>query len=199
MIAEDEVQEPDKASDRIYSVEEVVSGLQALDKTDLERLANISKGLAAMAGMEPGELQNEAFLRMLAKRTCSTDVDIMGFAIGTMKSIASTAYRRSKKEAADGTTWVPIAANDGGVDPADDNVSPEDEALSRIFHGECLARIDAAIADDDELQLLVMGICDGLIGRKLEEVLETDTKGLAAARKRLANRLQKEFPEGSPV
>lgn len=200
MIAENEYQEPDKSpNDRIYSFDEVLSGLQALDKTDLKRLANIGRGLAAIAGMDSDDLQNEAFVRMLESRTCSTNVDIMGFAIGTMKSIASTAYRREKKEQADGTTSVPIAANDGGVDPADDAVSPEQEALSRVFFGESLGRVDAAIADDDELQLLVMGLCDGLIGKKLEELLGTDTKGLAAARKRLAKRLQKAFPEGSPV
>jgi len=200
VIAENEVQEPDNEPDkRIYTYDEVVAGLQGLSDPDWCTLKNVSDFLAGTADMDPDELRNEAFVRILETRTCSVGVDIMGFAIGTMKSIASTAYRKAKKETANGTTSVPIAANDGGVDPADDAVSPEDEALSRIFLGECLARVDATIADDEELQLLVMGLCDGLIGKKLEELLSTDIKGLAAARKRLAKRLQKAFPEGSPV
>lgn len=200
MIAENEDQDPgNEPNRRIHTYEEVIAGLQGLNDSDWGTLKNISDFLAGTAGMDPDDLRNEAFVRMLETRTCLVGVDIMGFAIGTMKSIASTAYRKAKKETADGTTWVPIAANDGGVDPADDAVSPEDEALSRIFHGECLARVDATIADDEELQLLVMGLCDGLIGRKLEEFLGTDTKGLAAARKRLAKRLQKAFPAGPPV
>lgn len=200
MIAEDEEQEPDKATkDRNYTVDEVVAGLLALTEVDLAKLDAISKGLAATAGMEHGDLLHEAFHRMVTSRTCTIDVDVMGFAIGVMKSIASTAYRVRRREAAEGTNSIPIAANDGGFDLADDAVSPEDQALASIFYGACLARVDAAIADDDELQLLVMGLCDGLLGRTLEEALDTDTKGLAAARRRLANRLRKAFPDGAPL
>ena len=200
MIAEGDDQEPDDGPDiRIYTYEEVVSGLQGLSDPERGTLRGISRHLAGTAGMEPDELMNEAFARMLERRTCSVDVDMLGFAIGTMKSIASTAYRRQKKQAAEGIVSIPIAANDGGLDPADDAMSPEDAVLARIFYGKSLARVDAVIADDYELQLLVMGVCDNLIGKKLEELLETDTKGLAAARKRLAKRLAKVFPEGSPV
>lgn len=200
MIAEDEVLEPDKASTtRNYTVDEVVAGLFALSDSDLGRLDGISKGLARTADMEPRDLLHEAFHRIVTRRTCPIDVDIMGFVIQTMKSIASTAYRRSKRDVDEGTTSIPIAANDGGFDVADDAASPEDQALARIFYGQCLDRVDAAIADDEELQLLVMGLCDGLLGRQLEEALDTDTKGLAAARKRLANRLRKAFPDGAPV
>lgn len=200
MIAENEGQAAEKApSDRTYTVEEVVAGLHALEDADLARLGLISRALAGTAAMDPRELLHEAFHRMLTKRTCSIEVDMMAFAIGTMKSIASTAYRKRKKQTAEGTAPVPNAANDSEFDIADDAVSPEDEALSRIFYGECLARVETAIADDDELQLLVMGLCDGLTGKKLEQALDTDTKGLAAARKRLVRRLQKAFPEGSPV
>lgn len=200
MIAEDEDREPDKApTARNYTVDEVIAGLLALSDVDLGRLEGISKGLARTADMEPRDLLHEAFHRMVTRRTCSIDVDIMGFVIGTMQSIASTAYRRRKRDVEEGTTSIPIAANDGGFDLADDAVSPEDEALSRIFYAQCLDRIEAVIADDEELQLLVMGLCDGLLGKKLEEALDTDTKGLAAARKRLANRLRRAFPDGAPL
>ena len=200
MIAEDEDQEPDYGPNhRIYTYEEVVAGLQGLSDPERGKLRGLSRILAGMADMEPNELLNEAFLRMLDTRSCPTDVDMAGFAIMTLRSIASTAYRREKKRAAEGITSIPIAANDGGLDPADDAASPEEEALARIFYSESLARVDAAIADDEELQLLVMGLCDGLFGKKLEQLLSTDTKGLAAARKRLAKRLVKAFPEGSPL
>lgn len=200
MIAEDEDLEPDRTSTvRNYTFDEVVAGLSALGELDVARLDGISRGLARTADMEPKDLLHEAVYRMVTKRTCPVDVDIVGFAIQTMKSIASTSYRRRRQNLDEGVTSIPIAANDGGFDVADDAVSPEEQALARIFHGKCLALVDATVADDEELQLLVMGLCDGLLGRQLEELLETDTKGLAAARRRLANRLRRAFPEGTPV
>jgi hypothetical protein len=200
VIAEDEDLEPDRTSTvRNYTFDEVVAGLSALGELDVARLDGISRGLARTADMEPKDLLHEAVYRMVTKRTCPVDVDIVGFAIQTMKSIASTSYRRRRQNLDEGVTSIPIAANDGGFDVADDAVSPEEQALARIFHGKCLALVDATVADDEELQLLVMGLCDGLLGRQLEELLETDTKGLAAARRRLANRLRRAFPEGTPV
>jgi hypothetical protein len=200
VIAEDEDLEPDRTSTvRNYTFDEVVAGLSALGELDVARLDGISRGLARTADMEPKDLLHEAVYRMVTKRTCPVDVDIVGFAIQTMKSIASTSYRRRRQNLDEGVTSIPIAANDGGFDVADDAVSPEEQALARIFHGKCLALVDATVADDEELQLLVLGLCDGLLGRQLEELLETDTKGLAAARRRLANRLRRAFPEGTPV
>jgi hypothetical protein len=200
VIAEDEDLEPDRACTvRNYTFDEVAAGLSALGELDVAKLDGISRGLARIADMEPKDLLHEAVYRMVTKRTCPVDVDIVGFAIQTMKSIASTAYRRRRRNFKEGTGSIPIAANDGGLDLADDAVSPEEQALARIFHGKCLALVDATVADDEELQLLVMGLCDGLLGRQLEELLETDTKGLAAARRRLANRLRRAFPEGAPV
>lgn len=200
MIAEDEDLEPDRTSAvRNYTFDEVVAGLSALGELDVARLDGISRGLARTADMEPKDLLHEAVHRMVTKRTCPVDVDIVSFTIQTMKSIASTSYRRRRQNLDEGVTSIPIAANDGGFDVADDAVSPEEQALARIFHGKCLELVDATVADDEELQLLVMGLCDGLLGRQLEELLETDTKGLAAARRRLANRLRRAFPEGAPV
>ncbi|MBB4610729.1 hypothetical protein [Sphingomonas yabuuchiae] len=200
MIAEDENLEPDRTSTvRNYTSDEVVAGLSALGELDVARLDGISRGLARIADMEPKDLLHEAVYRMVTKRTCPVDVDIVGFAIQTMKSIASTSYRRRRQNLDEGVTSIPIAANDGRFDVADDAVSPEEQALARIFHGKCLALVDATVADDEKLQLLVMGLCDGLLGRELEELLETDTKGLAAARRRLANRLRRAFPAGAPV
>ena len=200
MIAEDEDLEPDRTSTvRNYTFDEVVAGLSALGELDVARLDGISRGLARTADMEPKDLLHEAVHRMVTKRTCPVDVDIVSFTIQTMKSIASTSYRRRRQNLEEGVTSIPIAANDGGFDVADDAVSPEEQALARIFHGKCLELVDATVADDEELQLLVMGLCDGLLGRQLEELLETDTKGLAAARIRLANRLRRAFPDGAPV
>ena len=59
-----------------------------------------------------------------------------------------------------------------------------------------LAVIENLIADDEELQMLVEGLCDRMRGGQLEELLDVDAKGLATIRKRLRRKLQAAFPGG---
>jgi hypothetical protein len=55
------------------------------------------------------------------------------------------------------------------------------------------------VAGDYQLELLVEALADGQRGKDLEDVLGTDTKGLAAARKRWIRKLPVSFPDGVPL
>ena len=119
-----------------------------------------------------------------------------------MKSIASEGPRARRKAREDGAFEVVYVEGYGGAgvpEPAFAAPSPEDEALSRRYHVEALAKAMACIEGDEELQLLVEGLFDDLRGKELEDLLDTDTKGLAAARKRLTRKLRAAFPNGVPV
>lgn len=152
--------------------------------------------------MPAEDLRQEAYLRALDTRTCVAGTNMVGFLAGIMKSIASEAPRAKKRAQEDGKLdlmYVAEYGRDGVPEPASDRPSPEDETLSKVFHAKELEKIATCIDGDEELQFLVEGIHDGLRGRELEELLNTDTKGLAAARKRLTRKLLADFPSGAPI
>lgn len=191
----EEQREPDRQT---YTLAEVREGIEALTDVDMAKLHKISRALAGKAGMDPDELFQEAICRMLTTRSCSVSFGIVGYTAGVMRSIASDAYRAQVKRTDDGKRTVPFAANDESGSVSADP-TPEEEVIAQQYYGECLSRVDEAIAGDEQLQFLVEGIYEGLRGKDLEDFLGTDTKGLAAARKRLMRLLNKAFPEGKPI
>ncbi len=188
-----------------YSAEEVIRLIEGLSAQDLWSIEEAARYFAPRSGMAYDYLQQEALVRVMDTRTCKVGTDIVGFICGTIKSIASDAYRATKRARAredEGASGEVAYVGDLAVlDQAavDETLSPEDEALDRLYYKREVDRAMAAIADDEELQLLVAGLDDGLFGKDLEELLGTDTKGLAACRKRLARRLAGAFPAGAPL
>ena len=184
--------------------------VEGMTDADTKAVARASWHFAARAGMEPEDLQQEAFVRALESRSCRVGVDVVAFICGIMKSIASDVPRARKKARqrakARGEPVRPVGVGIayvadyealGGLEA--DVLSPEDEALSGVLHSRELDKAMACISDDDNLLLLVEGIHDGMTGKALEDLLSTDTKGLAALRKRLGRRVVARFPTGAPL
>ena len=193
-----------------YSHGQICALIEAMRDADVDAVVKASLYFADRVGMEPKDLRQEAFARALDSRTCRVGTDIVSFICGIMKSMASEGPRvrkkaREKAEARGGAVQpagIELAFVDdyeslGGLKA--DAVSPQDEALSSVFHARELEKAMACISDDDDLLLLVEGIHDGMFGKPLEELLGTDTKGLAALRKKLGRRLAARFPTGVPV
>jgi DNA-directed RNA polymerase specialized sigma24 family protein len=208
MASEDEPKA--EVDDLRYTPEQVSELVDGMSDADANAVAMASRHFAARAGMEAEDLQQEAFVRALESRSCRVGVDIVAFICGIMKSIASDMPRARKKARqraeARGEPVRPIGVEIAFVADYEalgglvaDALSPEDEALSTVFHSRELDRAMACIADDDDLHLLVEGMYDGMTGKALEELLSTDTKGLAAIRKRLGRRVTARFPAGAPL
>ena len=193
-----------------YSADQICELIEAMGDADLDAVKKASWHFAGRTGMEPEDLQQEAFMRAIDSRTCKVGIDIAAFICGIMKSIVSDGPRARKKarlkaEASGrpvqlvGVELEFVGDYDrlGGLEA--DTVSPEDAALSATIVTRELERAMNCISDDDKLLMLVMGIDDGLVGEDLEDLLDTDTKGLAALRKRLGRRLAARYPDGRPV
>lgn len=186
MVTGGEDREPDQLPGSLnYTLEQVREGLDGLCDEDISKLIRISRGLAGKAGMDVEDLYQEAVERMLTTRTCKVEVPIFAYVVGVMKSIASDAYRASVKVAQQGKVLAPLPANDGpearSMDP-----TPEEALILRRHYEACETRLKALIAGDEQLELLVEGIAEGLRGKELEGFVEVDIKGLATVRKRLA-------------
>ena len=144
--------------------------------------------------MQPEDLSQEAFKRMLqGTRRLPRGADVLPIIAGVIKSIASQEVEAIRAGFRDVRS---VPGGSSGRDLPDPAPSPERMLASARDDGEVLAAISGLIEDDEQLQLLVEGICDGMLGRELEELLGVDTKRLAAIRKRLSRRLQSAFPKG---
>lgn len=167
------------------SVAEFEAGFVALSKADMIRLQWIARQFENRGGGEANELLQEALARVLeGRRHCPRKVGIVQFIGGIVSSLSSEASETRKKGLG------PVPVGDGVIDAAvHDGPSPEREVASRIDGGATLAKVHEAIAGDEELELLVEGIYDGMKGKDLEEFLGVDTRKLATVQKRLQRKL----------
>ena len=185
-----------------YTPDEIVEAVGNLLPAEYKRIEAISGHFAPRCAMQPEDLRQEAYARAFGARSCKVGTGMVDFLAGIMKSIASEGPRSRRKARENGAlevVYVEAYGANGVPEPVFEAPSPEEAALSRRYHGDALAKALACIEDDDELQLLVEGLFDGMRGKELEDLLGKDTKGLAAARKRLARRLLAIFPNGVPA
>ncbi|MFL0413641.1 hypothetical protein [Sphingomonas sp. 179-A 2A2 NHS] len=176
------------------TVDEVRAVMCGLDRADFDKIERIAKWFAPRCRMQPEDLSQEAFKRMLqGTRRLPRGADVLPIIAGVIKSIASQEVEAIRAGFRDVRS---VPGGSSGRDLPDPAPSPERMLASARDDGEVLAAISGLIEDDEQLQLLVEGICDGMLGRELEELLGVDTKRLAAIRKRLSRRLQSAFPKG---
>lgn len=177
----------------LLSVDEARVRLDSLSNDEANKLIQISKWFANRCEVPAEDLRQEAIVRVLSgSRQCRRGADFVRFLAGVMRSLVSA---ESEAKKAGVRPVLVVLDSKNGHDVADDALSPEHWVASRMDDGQTLAEIDRIIADDEQLQLLVEGLADNMIGADLEVLLGVDVKGLAAARKRLRRRLLNEFPE----
>jgi DNA-directed RNA polymerase specialized sigma24 family protein len=176
-----------------FTVVEIHDSIENLSDGDIARLVSAAKVFSRLSGIVADDLLQEAYTRALeGSRTCGRSTNVVAFLCGVMKSLASQEIEARKNG------FRPVAVLRSGEpvlpDIAADIVSPEQSAVSAIDDRDALAKIDALVADDEQLQFLLEGIDDQMRGAELQELLGTDDKGLAALRKKLRRRLQSAFP-----
>lgn len=176
------------------SVEEVRVMICQLAPVDASRIIKAARWFSARCGIPDEDLRQEALTRLLAgERHVRRNVDFAKAVGGIIKSIAwdeIMAVNAGRREI------LPPSDGISGPDLADPSPSPEALVISARDGGAMLAKIGQLIEGDEELQLLLEGICDKMRGEALQELLGVGVQGLAAARRRLTRRLQSAFPEG---
>lgn len=181
------------AYDRL-SPEEVDAEIQALTTSaNWRRVEVIAAGLrGGIPWMSRDDLLQEALVRLLAgRKKWPRGVHPVVVMEMVMHSIASDARKHDKRSpveenlaVADGTSTEGSPDDRPSVHGAI-TITPEEQAERR----EEIAAVDALVAGDEELQLLVMAWADGLRGTDAAEALGWEMKTYEAARKRLVRRL----------
>ena len=185
--------EPQPDGDRL-STAEMHDSVDAVSDADMARLVMAANGFSRLCHIDADDLLQEAFARALeGRRTCERGTPLVDFICGVMRSFASQ-ENEARKE---GFRPVVVMLDGKPVlpDVAADAPSPEQTAISAIDDKPLLDEISAAASGDEELQLLIEGICDRMRGAELQDLLGVDEKGLAAVRKRLKRLLQNKRTE----
>lgn len=188
-----EPDEPDElgAGGERLTPDEVDAEIQALaaSPASWQRLRSIAAGLCGgVAGMTGDDLLQETVTRFYERRRkWPRGVHPIVVVKNAMRSVASDARKHNSLSPVDET--VALASADSGDDSPDARpqvhgisaVTAEDELSGK----EQLVAVYAAVAGNEELELLVMAWADGLRGDDAARELGWDKKKYEAARKRL--------------
>jgi hypothetical protein len=187
--------------ERAATPDEIQGAVSALSKTDWYRLGKFADYqiflLAEKAGdRRGGDLLNEAFRRLLqqSRNWDRTKVGFMGFLFGAMESIANSWLR--KKES---PTEAPALASslitenaDGELsDPAEEFQSTAADGVQMLVYRETIAQISALFSDDQEVQMVIEGLRDGLDPRAIRELWGFSQKQYNAIVVRMRRHLEK--------
>lgn len=178
-------------------IEAILAGFTAADWARAEVIAGALCG--GVIGWTAEDLLQEALTKFIeGARTWPSGVQPMVVLKNVMHSIASNERKSNRASPIDAEVEVdPFETVDGAEKVAtvqsSTGITSEDIASGK----QQMAAVYAALAGDDDLQMLAMVWADGLRGEDARVELDWDEKKYDAERKRLTRRLQKLDPQRS--
>jgi DNA-directed RNA polymerase specialized sigma24 family protein len=191
----------------IHSVEDFEAAVLAIPPARRNRLSAVARLLHGSTGMDPDDLLQEAYSRALSgSRSWSRDIDIIKFLIGAMESIADSSRntrRRQQVSMVAGGDFSPgnieglVSRSGIFFEARSATPSAEDHALQIEEMNADAARLivwrDEVLEtfyDDEQGQLLVMGMMDGLRGKALREVTSLTEAEFPTKYKKVQRRIE---------
>jgi hypothetical protein len=176
---------------------EVADRIRSLSDADKIRLIRASNYLSFGGARAPADLRQEAIRRAIAgTRKCRSDLSIIAFLKGAMRSIAwadrRTISRASKLAAVPNDGPTSNTASNG----ADPRVSAEEMILERDRLTEIREGILSLFDDDAAARLLADGMMNEIEGEELRNLLELTEVEFASKRRLVRRRIDKAFPKG---
>lgn len=178
--------------DDLYAIDEAVEAFKSLTPSDRRNLKAIARVFANRGTLaSDDELISEAYIRIAEgdRRWAKKDTFVV-FLAGVIRSLASDRVFR--------TDARKVQRLKGGyaVVEQDDLSTVEDVGDSGLIAHKAMLEamydhLDNHFVGDDEMQLLSMGIQDGLKGKDLEAAVGVDTLRLAALRTRFKREVKK--------
>lgn len=172
--------------------EDALAAYRDLSGSEQNNLVRAAKMLAGQGNFAaPDELISEAYVRIAdGRRPWPMMEAFLPFFAGVMKSLLSDrmfltdarkiAILKHKPSVVNDEDFHRVAANDD-----------TDDFDRKVLLEEVVSELGALIAGDEELELLWIGIQDGLIGKNLQEAIGVDAKRLATLRTRLNRQIDK--------
>lgn len=186
---EEQVHQPEEQH---YSAEEAISAFRSLSKADQRNLVGVARACLAGSGFAtPDELLSEAYIRIAeGRRKWRKSKTFMQFCAGVLRSLATDCdflpEERKLVRRNEGSSIVTSERLDMIAFEEDDG-----ELIQKKQNEEALRALEARFAGDEEMELLLLGIREGLNGKDLQEAIGVDAKRLEALRTRLNRELKK--------
>lgn len=147
----------------------------------------IAHGLPAMD--EKDLLQKAMVLLLTGQRKWRRDLSTLTVLRGVMCSVAWRTRQRPDYVLADDVGAAFDEESESQSSPLSEGVCRESDP-GRVIEGQSeLAAIQKAVEGDEDLELLVEALAEGLIGMEIATTLNWDARRYDAARKRLSRRL----------
>ncbi|WP_296710976.1 hypothetical protein [Rhodoblastus sp.] len=195
----DAVEQPDDAVEYL-DVQEALAMIHALSADEKAKLIAMDKGQIGGTGRQAGELFREALCRtILGKRRCPRDVPFIAFLIQTMRSIASHDREYQKRHVAfddDRANPEPVVLGTGAL--ASSSLNPEQLLLDaeEPEAKTALETINSHFDGDEDCQMMIMGLAEGLRGRDLREFVGADQSRIDYLYKKIRRKMLKLYPYG---
>lgn len=179
--------------DDCHAIEDAVAAFRNLSDREKDNVMIAAKVLAGRGNIaDAHELVNEAYVRIAeGVRRWPRSTSFARFLVGVVKSLATDAdFATDAKKIRSLSKPYAVVTEDRLPAVADigDSVGAVHEKEVQELR---ISRLEAHFQGDNEMQLLLMGIREGLRGRALEELMGADTKGLEALRTRFKRQCDK--------
>jgi hypothetical protein len=179
------------------SVAEITARIRLMSDADKIRFIRASNYSSFGGARSPVDLRQEAIRRAIAgTRKCPSQVSILTFLKGAMRSIASA----DRKATAHGPKLAVVpsdsTAMQGLTDGLDPRLSAEDRMVQQDQVDEIRARILGLFDDDPTAQMIAEGMMDEMEGTELRELVGLSEKEFASKRRLVRRRIDNALPNG---
>lgn len=182
----------DQPDDTHYSADDAVGAFRNLSDPERRNLARVAKALTGEGQFaSAGELISEAYVRIAeGQRPWPKSQGFTPFVYGVMRSLLTDRMFLTDERKVKALKHKFAVV---GVDEMDTVAAPLDGELvaEKALLEDAMSKLAAHFAGDEEMELLLMGLDDGLIGQALQDAVGVDAKRLAALRTRLNRQIDK--------
>lgn len=178
---------------------DVALGRLHKDAAELARLMTIAKLLAHnLPAMNAEDLLGTAMLKVLTgERKWRRDLSAFVMLQGAMRSIAYSIRKQDNYLLAEDLGTKSVEDAEDETSSLAEGVSAESDPARTVVAESLLLAVERAVQGDEEMELLVVALADGLTGTDVARELGWDLKKYDAARKRLRRRLAELKKDGS--
>lgn len=181
----------------VLSVDDFKEGISSLSETDWMKLGKSADYLCWGLAIEGQDLLSIAFCKALeGKRKCPSDLPILVFLYGVMKSLVSAYLKKRRRDPLENP--LEITADDDLLETID--LKPTIDTPEEILNAkQILKKIDQVFSDDETIQMVFMAQIDGYSPKEIQELVGLSSVQYASTLTAIRRKKIKLDKEGSTI